>query len=123
MISDAHMIKNQLQENALRPEPVSAVDYINMLIEAEKREAKRGYLIRIQQLQAVKRASQLTEDLFQGQHNPFPNLRETLESVQMLDLGDAANIGTPESFVDTIKAFLARRLKRIKSTRRDTIST
>ncbi|CAG0878587.1 unnamed protein product [Darwinula stevensoni] len=114
MISDAHMIMNQLQENALRPEPVSTVDYINLLIEAEKREAKRGYLIRIQQLEAVKRASQLAEDLLRGQHNPFPNLRETLESVQLLDLGDTGNIGAPDSLVDTIRGFLTRAVKKLK---------
>lgn len=44
----------RLQEIALRPNPLTTPDYIDMLIEGEKSEAKEGYLARIQSLEEMK---------------------------------------------------------------------
>ncbi|XP_045906821.1 uncharacterized protein LOC123971847 [Micropterus dolomieu] len=44
----------RLQEIALRPNPLTTPEYIDMLIEGEKSEAKAGYQARIQSLEAMK---------------------------------------------------------------------
>lgn len=44
----------RLQEIALRPNPLTTPEYIDMLIEGEKSEAKEGYQARIQSLEAMK---------------------------------------------------------------------
>ncbi|XP_053185480.1 uncharacterized protein LOC128368649 [Scomber japonicus] len=53
MDQSAHSI-TRLQEIALRPNPLSTPEYIDMLIEGEKSEAKEGYKARIQSLEAMK---------------------------------------------------------------------
>ncbi|CAL8347501.1 unnamed protein product [Merluccius merluccius] len=49
----------RLKEIALRPNPLSTPEYIDLLIEGEKSEAKEGYLARIQSLQMVKGKAQI----------------------------------------------------------------
>ncbi|XP_036374329.1 uncharacterized protein si:ch73-170d6.2 [Megalops cyprinoides] len=44
----------RLKEIALKPNPLSTPEYINLLIEGEKAEAKEGYLLRIKSLEAMK---------------------------------------------------------------------
>ncbi|KAF3698564.1 Verrucotoxin subunit beta [Channa argus] len=44
----------RLQEIALRPNPLTTPEYIEMLIEGEKSEAKEGYQARIRSLEAMK---------------------------------------------------------------------
>ncbi|XP_039978994.1 uncharacterized protein LOC120787418 [Xiphias gladius] len=53
MDQSAHCI-TRLQEIALRPNPLTAPEYIDMLIEGERSEAKEGYQARIQSLEAVR---------------------------------------------------------------------
>ncbi|XP_030257458.1 uncharacterized protein LOC115571939 [Sparus aurata] len=49
----------RLQEIALRPNPLTTPEYIDMLIEGEKSEAKTGYLARIQSLEAMKERAKI----------------------------------------------------------------
>ncbi|KAK5607026.1 hypothetical protein CRENBAI_009621 [Crenichthys baileyi] len=49
----------RLQEIALSPNPLAAPDYIDMLIEGEKAEAKKGYEARIKSLEEMKEKAQL----------------------------------------------------------------
>ncbi|XP_073347144.1 uncharacterized protein [Pagrus major] len=53
MDQSAHCI-TRLQEIALRPNPLTTPEYIDMLIEGEKSEAKEGYRARIRSLEAMK---------------------------------------------------------------------
>ncbi|GCB85578.1 hypothetical protein scyTo_0026238, partial [Scyliorhinus torazame] len=49
----------RLEEIALRPNPLSTPDYIDLLIQSEKEEAKSGFIERIQSLNEVKKQAQL----------------------------------------------------------------
>ncbi|KAM4605664.1 uncharacterized protein ACJ7VT_017861 isoform 1-T2 [Polymixia lowei] len=49
----------RLKEIALRPNPLTTPEYIDLLIEGEKSEAKEGYLARIQSLEAMKDRAKL----------------------------------------------------------------
>ncbi|XP_047223727.1 uncharacterized protein LOC124870140 [Girardinichthys multiradiatus] len=55
----------RLQEIALRPNPLAAPDYIDMLIEGEKAEAKKGYEARIKSLEEMKEKAQLMSKVSQ----------------------------------------------------------
>ncbi|XP_030218509.1 uncharacterized protein LOC115548195 [Gadus morhua] len=49
----------RLKEIALRPNPLSTPEYIDLLIEGEKSEGKEGYLARIQSLETMKGKAQI----------------------------------------------------------------
>ncbi|XP_030218549.1 uncharacterized protein LOC115548213 [Gadus morhua] len=58
--------RNTLKEIALRPDPISTADYIDLLIEGEKSEAKPGYLERINKLQDLKKKATTTGEVASG---------------------------------------------------------
>nr|XP_046263751.1 uncharacterized protein LOC124069072 [Scatophagus argus] len=58
MDQSAHCL-TRLQEIALRPNPLTTPEYIDMLIEGEKSEAKEGYQVRIQSLEAMKERAKI----------------------------------------------------------------
>ena len=49
---------NRLKEIALRPDPLSTVQYLEMIIEGEKREKKSGFQSRIKALEQCKKKAQ-----------------------------------------------------------------
>ncbi|XP_040911620.1 uncharacterized protein LOC121193414 [Toxotes jaculatrix] len=49
----------RLQEIALRPNPLTTPEYIDMLIQGEKSEAKEGYQVRVQSLEALKEKAEV----------------------------------------------------------------
>lgn len=51
----------RLSEIALRPNPLTAPDYIDMMIQGEEREAKPGYKARVQALEALKGKAQVSK--------------------------------------------------------------
>ncbi|XP_056246295.1 uncharacterized protein LOC130178251 [Seriola aureovittata] len=56
----------RLQEIALRPNPLTTPEYIDLLIEGEKSEAKEGYQARIQSLEAMKDRAKIISKVARG---------------------------------------------------------
>ena len=59
MVKEAQKVINRLKEIALKPDPLSEIDYIDILIEAEKNEGAPGWQQRMQCLQKVRQDAQL----------------------------------------------------------------
>ena len=57
----------RLKEIALRPNPLSTPEYIDLLIEGERSEAKEGYLARIQSLENIKGNAQIIAKVSKGE--------------------------------------------------------
>ncbi|XP_073804436.1 uncharacterized protein si:ch73-170d6.2 isoform X2 [Danio rerio] len=55
LIGDSKKSLERLQEIALKPNPLSTPDYIDLMIESEKQEAKPGFTDRIQSLMEVRK--------------------------------------------------------------------
>ena len=75
----------RLQEIALRPNHLTEVEYIDILIESEKLEAKPRYLDRIQALQGVRRQAEIVSELMKNpkrQQSPL-FVEETVEEKSM----------------------------------------
>ena len=70
---------NRLKEIALRPDPLSTVQYLNMIIEGEKREKKSGFESRINALEKCKQKTQYGESV-QVFHDRFHKSKETLSA-------------------------------------------
>ena len=59
MVQEARKVLNRLKEIALKPDPLSEVDYIDILIESEKQEGAPGWQQRMQCLQKIRKKAQL----------------------------------------------------------------
>lgn len=59
MIQEARRSLNRLKEIALKPDPLTEVGYINILIAAEKQKADPGYMHRVECLQKVREMAEL----------------------------------------------------------------
>ncbi|XP_060788221.1 uncharacterized protein LOC132893282 [Neoarius graeffei] len=57
----------RLKEIALRPDPLSTPDYIELLIESEKQTAKEGYLKRIAELEEIKKGAVILQKVEKGE--------------------------------------------------------
>lgn len=55
----------RLKEIALRPDPLGTPDYIDLMIESEKQEAKPGFQQRIKELQEVREGAVITQKVAQ----------------------------------------------------------
>uniref|UniRef100_A0A8C4TJF6 AIG1-type G domain-containing protein n=1 Tax=Erpetoichthys calabaricus TaxID=27687 RepID=A0A8C4TJF6_ERPCA len=63
LIEVSHYCIKQLEEIALRPNPLSTPEYIELLIQAEEQEAKPGWMERVKSLQEVKEKAVIIEKL------------------------------------------------------------
>ena len=61
MIEEAHTSLDRLKQIALKPNPMTEVEYIDLLIKSEKREAKPGYMQRVTALQEIRKQAELLE--------------------------------------------------------------
>lgn len=59
MISEVHNSSERLDQIALKPNPLTEVEYIDLLIESEKMEKKPGYLERIKYYDQVRQSAQI----------------------------------------------------------------
>lgn len=72
-----HMVKCvrksliRLREIALRPDPLSTVEYIDMMIKTEERDGKAGWQERISQLNRIRQMAEKLRDIETG--NFYPN--------------------------------------------------
>ncbi|XP_063875966.1 uncharacterized protein LOC135108974 [Scylla paramamosain] len=60
----------RLREIALRPDPLSTVEYIDMMIKNEERTAKAGWQERVSQLNQIRQMAEQVKDIETGNFNP-----------------------------------------------------
>lgn len=63
MVNEMNRCKIRLQEIAMRPDPLSAVDYIELMIKSEEMEKQPGYLKRIEMLQNIKKSALVDQEV------------------------------------------------------------
>lgn len=87
-IIEIRQCKSRLQEIALRPDPLSAIGHIELMIQTEKMEGQSGYEQRIRVLNQFKQMAQFDEN--------FANFEEHVMSAKekkaFLGLTDASEI-------------------------------
>ncbi|XP_058867363.1 uncharacterized protein LOC117400979 [Acipenser ruthenus] len=70
LIGESHRCLGRLKEIALRPNPLSTPNYIDLMIESEKQEAKPGFQNRIHVLMEVRKRAEIMEKVFRGEVLP-----------------------------------------------------
>nr|XP_009669300.1 PREDICTED: uncharacterized protein LOC104141623 [Struthio camelus australis] len=71
----------RLQEIALKPNPLSTPEYIDMLIKSEEHELKPGYMERIQSLKDVRQAAEIIQKIA-NKEELLPGEKAMYESMQ-----------------------------------------
>lgn len=79
--------KNRLEEIALRPDPLSTVEHIELMIQAEEMECQPGYEQRIFMLNEFKHMAQVDKD-FENFGEHFQSAKEEMASVGLSDDSD-----------------------------------
>ncbi|KAF4114012.1 hypothetical protein G5714_004235 [Onychostoma macrolepis] len=70
LIKGSQKSLERLQEIALKPNPLSTPDYIDLMIESEKQEAKPGFQDRIQSLMEVRKKAEIISKVSTGEVLP-----------------------------------------------------
>ena len=63
MMKEMNRCRERLNEIALSPDPMSSVEYIDLMIETEKMEKQSGYSKRIEMLEEMKKRACVTDDV------------------------------------------------------------
>lgn len=63
MMNEMNNCKSRLKEIALKPDPLSTVEHINLMIQSEETERKQGYVNRIKMLREFERMARVDEDV------------------------------------------------------------
>ena len=66
----------KLDTIALKPSPLSTVDYIDILINSEKTEARPGWKQRVDQLMDVKRQAENMQKIANSGYDPFEEYKK-----------------------------------------------
>ncbi|CAC5357655.1 unnamed protein product [Mytilus coruscus] len=80
---------NRLKEIALRPDPLSTVQYIELMIESEMREKKSGFNQRVETLEQCKKRAEIGKSFQIFEHR----LRDTRASIKASTTGDDTSFG------------------------------
>ncbi len=71
MVSDVRGYINKLNAIALRPNPLSDLDYIDLLIESEKNERKYGWEERLQLYNKMRKEAELMRQTTNANFRPW----------------------------------------------------
>ena len=74
---------NLLAKQALRNEPLSQKDYLNLLIKAEEQKHEPGFQDRIAQLQMALNEAELRDSMMTNSYDPFRDHKEALASSKL----------------------------------------
>ncbi|XP_064106433.1 uncharacterized protein LOC135215534 [Macrobrachium nipponense] len=69
----------RLKEIALKPNPLSTVEYIDILIESEKSQARPGWQARAKQLQNVRKQAEYIKEIADQGFDPFIAIKKKIE--------------------------------------------
>ncbi|KAK3099570.1 hypothetical protein FSP39_006380 [Pinctada imbricata] len=78
-VSDVRRCINQLNEIALRPNPLTDLDYINILIENEKNEKKYGWESRVELYQKARKEAELVKKAGEQDFSPWEDVDDVLQ--------------------------------------------
>ena len=70
----------RLQQIGLKQRPLFSVDYIDLLIDAERQAAEEGYNQRVEQLQNVRQEAVIIGEVVKEGYDPFHCHRKILDS-------------------------------------------
>ena len=99
MVHDVRCYINKLNDIALRPNPLSDKDYIDLLIESEESEKKYGWEQRIKLFYKLREEAELVEQMHQQNYQPWTYI-DSEDSDDDLDTDSQENTDDDRSAAD-----------------------
>ncbi len=95
LIKNSRMSLERLHEIALKPNPLSVPDYIDLMIESEKQEAKPGFKDRIRSLLEVRKKADTISKVSTGEVIPqhWKEYKRTEKNNAFSDIKGWFNLG------------------------------
>merc|ERR1712233_297919 len=81
MIDQMRRSKNRLAQIALKPDHMNSVEYIDMMIQAEKSEGRVGFMDRVKELQFLRSKVETMQQPMK-EYKEDPDVKGALESMQ-----------------------------------------
>ncbi|XP_022105594.1 uncharacterized protein LOC110987300 [Acanthaster planci] len=81
LIGESHKSVMRLEEIALKPNPLSAVEYVDILIESEKNSGKPGWQDRVSALQDLRKQADIISKVKHADYDPFERFTKDLNSI------------------------------------------
>ncbi|XP_033624670.1 uncharacterized protein LOC117288081 [Asterias rubens] len=78
LIAKAHKSVTRLEKIALKPNPLSTVEYIDLLIDSEKRSGKPGWQDRVHGLEDVRKEADIIGNVKDANYDPFKQLEANI---------------------------------------------
>ena len=106
LITEAQESLERLQEIALRPNPLSTVEYVDLLIQAEKNDAKDGWMKRVSALTQVRNEAKIMGKLINTKGDAlaeFSELKGLNEEIRMKYMEKL--LGSPLNPLDKYDSF------------------
>lgn len=80
MMNQMNQCKTRLKEIALRPDPLSAIEHIDLMIQSEETEKQPGYFNRVRMLKEIKRMALVDQDV-ENFGQTFRLTRENIKTI------------------------------------------
>jgi len=113
-IDNIRKANNELKEIALRPNPLTSVQHIDLLIESEKQQQRFNWEKRVQNLEVIRRLAQITERAVNDGFDPWEEWKKDPASKTFFDSAVAPTQATPPAVVTNSPTLMRKMVKGVK---------
>jgi len=113
-IDNIRKANNELKEIALRPNPLTSVQHIDLLIESEKQQQRFNWEKRVQNLEVIRRLAQITERAVHDGFDPWEEWKKDPASKAFFDEAVIPSVTTPPACVQNSPTLMRKMVKGVK---------
>jgi len=113
-IDNIRKANNELKEIALRPNPLTSVQHIDLLIESEKQQQRFNWEKRVQNLEVIRKLAQITERAVHDGFDPWDEWKKDPASKTFFDSAVAPSVTTPPACVQNSPTLMRKMVKGVK---------
>jgi len=113
-IDNIRLANNELKEIALRPNPLTSVQHIDLLIESEKQQQRFNWEKRVQNLEVIRRLAQITERAVNDGFDPWEEWKKDPASKTFFDAAVAPTSTSPPACVANSPTLMKKMVKGVR---------
>jgi len=113
-IDNIRKANNELKEIALRPNPLTSVQHIDLLIESEKQQQRFNWEKRVQNLEVIRKLALITERAIHEGFDPWEEWKKDPASKTFFDSAVAPTASAPPACVTSSPTLMRKMVKGVK---------